>query len=235
MRKMFFCLHLRQSYEDHNGEIINIWNAYDNAPTPQDKYNIFIYSWLLHNGGVIMSPKLIPKISLFLITNKENIKRKALSVFFSDNGYFDNDLILSTPNANLIKAILYFITQNVNKNQLSSPIHKKVHLLDDTLTGKFAVRKSFLDFIQNPSFEISNEGFRTETISCLSQNHKSKIVTENKTYYYNCKILNFITIDYPEFINNTISNDDIKNNDNNVISNVDDKKDNNLDKNIIHQ
>lgn len=191
---------MRKMFHNNTTKYTDLWEAFNRASTSITKRDIFLYSWLFMNGGVGISPEMIPKLSLSMITLK-SIKSQ-LSIFFVRNGYFANDIMITTAKSDIFLRILRHCCNNILCNRASSPIERRVHLKDDSATGYFTIRKAFLEYIRNPRFKIPNTGFHTDTIRALSQDMKQKIFEENKEYNRNSVLLKQISLGYRDLHDN---------------------------------
>jgi hypothetical protein len=186
---------MRKMFHSHNSPIPNLWEAFQHADTYRTKRDIFVYSWLFMNGGISVFPELIPKMSLYNIRQK-TLPNTPFSVFFIEDGYLINDVLITTKNAPIFKKILEYCIHNILRNRSSSPIQRKVHLPDDSITGKFAMRKAFLDYISNPNFKIPSSGFKNDIITGLPIQLKHSFFQENKVLYSANQLLKQISIGY---------------------------------------
>jgi hypothetical protein len=186
---------MKKIFHKHDSPISNLWDAFQYADTYRTKRDIFIYSWLFINGGISIFPELLPNMSLYNIKHKTS-PNTPFTILFIEEGYFNNDIIITTPRAPILNKILEYCIHNILTNKSSSPIQREVHLPNDSATGKFTLRKAFLDYIGNPHFKIPKLGFKNNIIVGLTTEYKNRLFQENKALYATNNLLKQVSIGY---------------------------------------
>jgi hypothetical protein len=188
---------MRKTFNSHQSNFSQLWETFQHAETYTTKRDIFVYSWLFMNGGISIFPELLPKIPLYNIKQKIN-QNNPLTILFIEDGYFNNDVIITTPRAPFFIKLLEHSCNNILRNKASSPIQRKVHLEDDSATGKFTMRKAFLEYIKNPNYQIPSGGFKNNNICGLPQQLKTALFIENKELHENNRLLKQISLGYAD-------------------------------------